>query len=173
MIDQETLDAIAEAVKSKRFYRRPGPNGVGGWVTIGMDTNRERVAITRPEVDDEVVYWIGIQEWKTLRPGETPETITQWAVDTFGNPPPIAVATRMNCEVAELLVGLANLSPEEVAEGSPRVTALQQECADVYIMLAQIAETLQIELQAVVDYKMGVNRRRNWARTDTGRFQHV
>ena len=39
--------------------------------------------------------------------------------------------------------------------------------------LAQVAEKLDVDLQTVVNYKMGVNRRRNWTRSPSGKMQHV
>lgn len=80
----------------------------------------------------------------------------------------------MNVEVAELIAGLATVATVQVAEMDPElVQELQKECADVFIMLAQVAEKLNVDLQTVVNYKMLVNRRRNWTRSPSGKMQHV
>lgn len=105
---------------------------------------------------------------------ETQESITRWADDTFGVKHPAEVAARMNVEVAELVAGLATVAAVPVADMDQElVQELQKECADVFIMLAQVAEKLDVDLQTVVNYKMGVNRRRNWTRSPSGKMQHV
>lgn len=105
---------------------------------------------------------------------ETQESITRWADDTFGPKHPAEVAARMNVEVAELVAGLATVAAVPVADMDQElVQELQKECADVFIMLAQVAEKLDVDLQTVVNYKMGVNRRRNWTRSPSGKMQHV
>lgn len=105
---------------------------------------------------------------------ETQESITRWADDTFGPKHPAEVAARMNVEVAELVAGLATVAAVPVEDMDPElVQELQKECADVFIMLAQVAEKLNVDLQTVVDYKMSVNRRRNWTKSPSGKMQHV
>lgn len=105
---------------------------------------------------------------------ETQESITRWADDTFGPKHPAEVAARMNVEVAELVAGLATVAAVPVADMDQElVQELQKECADVFIMLAQVAEKLNVDLQTVVDFKMGVNRNRAWGRSPTGKMQHV
>jgi hypothetical protein len=105
---------------------------------------------------------------------ETQESITRWADETFGVKHPAEVAARMNVEVAELVAGLATVAAVPVEQMDPElVVELQKECADVFIMLAQVAEKLQVDLQAVTDYKMGVNRNRAWGRSPTGKMQHT
>ncbi|XAO53799.1 hypothetical protein [Pseudomonas phage Rocky] len=105
---------------------------------------------------------------------ETQESITRWADDTFGPKHPAEVAARMNVEVAELVAGLATVAAVPVGDMDPElVQELQKECADVFIMLAQVAEKLDVDLQTVVNYKMGVNRRRNWTKSPSGKMQHV
>ena len=105
---------------------------------------------------------------------ETQESITRWADDTFGVKHPAEVAARMNVEVAELVAGLATVAAVPVADMDPElVQELQKECADVFIMLAQVAEKLNVDLQTVVDFKMGVNRNRAWGRSPSGKMQHV
>lgn len=105
---------------------------------------------------------------------ETQQSISRWAEDTFGPQHPAEVAARMNVEVAELVSGLAGVASVPVERMDPeRVRALQDECADVYIMLAQVAELLNVDLQTAVNVKMGVNRNRIWGRSPSGKMQHV
>lgn len=108
---------------------------------------------------------------------ETQQSISRWANDTFGPQHPAEVAARMNVEVAELVSGLAGVASvpvEHIERMDPeRVRALQDECADVYIMLAQVAELLNVDLQTAVNIKMGVNRNRIWGRSPSGKMQHV
>jgi len=105
---------------------------------------------------------------------ETQESITHWADETFGVKHPAEVAARMNVGVAELVAGLATVAAVPVEDMDPElVQELQKECADVFIMLAQVAEKLDVDLQTVVNYKMGVNRRRNWTKSPSGKMQHV
>lgn len=97
---------------------------------------------------------------------ETPKSITDWATNTFGHTPTVQVAARMNVEVAELLEAVAgNGSPLDILE----------ECADVYIMLAQIFETTAPgqDFQEWVNNKMSINRGRSWGRSPSGRVQHL
>jgi len=106
---------------------------------------------------------------------ETPETITAWANEQFGALPPLTTAARMNMEVAELLATLNN--GREVSEYSPEEAETYRqhaidECADIYIMLAQVACALRGDLRTAVNQKMEVNRRRVWKQTKNGTFQH-
>lgn len=91
--------------------------------------------------------------------------ITQWSDNTFGDKSPIEIATRMNNEVAELLTGLAN-NPEAINEHAG-------ECADVLIMLVQVAHKLGVDLEAELDKKMVINKDRQWTVLASGKAQHV
>lgn len=90
------------------------------------------------------------------------KAITEWSRNTFGVTSPTVVAARMNKEVAELLTALtlANLSEA------------RKECADVGVMLLQVAELLGIDLMQAVSDKMDVNYKRQWEQTPAGDFQH-
>lgn len=129
---------------------------------------------------------------------ENQETIDEWGRTTFGLHHALTHATRMNIEVAELLSQLGTASSEdlvldrllrlniEVAELlSQRANLLQdenrlttpqvdgKECADVLVVLYQVAAALGADLHAEVDAKMQVNRARTWSKTEDGRYQHV
>lgn len=93
------------------------------------------------------------------------KSITEWSDQTFGDKSPLQIATRMNNEVAELLTGLAN-KPDAIEHHAG-------ECADVLIMLLQVAEKLGVDIEAELDRKMHVNRNRKWAVNAAGKAQHV
>lgn len=107
------------------------------------------------------------------------ESIAQWGRETFGRPgvppPPEPIAARMNVEVAELLVGLAELpaTPPGSQERQERIAALVEECADIGIMLVQVVDALGGNLEAAMNHKMVKNRARTWERTANGKVQHV
>lgn len=112
---------------------------------------------------------------------ENQRTISDWGNQTFGPNSPLAIATRMNVEVAELLNCLQNLQETEgrviTQNRLDEICAMRKEagreCADVYIMLVQIADALGIDLHEQSDEKMAVNRNRTWERTATGKMQHT
>lgn len=100
------------------------------------------------------------------------QTISQWGRETFGEPDARAVATRMNCEVAELLVALNHIPPA----GLDRAEALKViglECADIQIMLVQVADALDLNLEELTREKFEVNKGRSWATGPNGKVQHV
>ena len=130
---------------------------------------------------------------------ETQQTISEWGRATFGPSSALAIATRMNVEVAELIEALA----AEAAKDCPPMRELIQtnlrmaealnayrnhfnlvdhpndnakgrvECADVGIMLDQVMDALGGDLVTEKTAKMAVVRRRVWARTENGKYQHV
>lgn len=105
---------------------------------------------------------------------ENQESITRWADDTFGPKHPAEIAARMNVEMAELVAGLATVAAVPVEDMDPELVGeLQKECGDIYIMLVQVAEKLQVDLRDVTNYKMKVNRSRQWCRSPSGKIQHV
>jgi hypothetical protein len=63
---------------------------------------------------------------------ETPRTINTWALNTFGPTTTVQVATRMLCEASELL--------RAIDKGDSGKDQQQEECADVGVMLLQLAE---------------------------------
>ena len=104
---------------------------------------------------------------------ETQKSITEWAVDTFGEKHPVFTASRMMKEVVELNEALVAVSQIPVSLiSSKMMETLVSEVADVEIMLRQIAESLSIDLDSSVDAKMQINRKRNWVANEFGSFQH-
>ena len=131
---------------------------------------------------------------------ETQQTISEWGRATFGRSSALSVATRMNIEVAELLLALAELDRDQdttfkellranaqIAEAvnayrnqhhlndHPELdrTDARVECADVAIMLDQVMDALGGDLVTEKTAKMAVVRRRVWAQTENGKHQHV
>jgi NTP pyrophosphatase (non-canonical NTP hydrolase) len=93
----------------------------------------------------------------------TQVSITGWSTQTFGNRTALATAVRANKEMAELLSALEN-GEDEVA---------RKEVADVVIVLMQVAQRLNIDLDAEIQRKMEINEKRNWRKMEDGSFQHV
>jgi hypothetical protein len=54
-----------------------------------------------------------------------------------------------------------------------KVKQARQECADVFITLCRIAETLGCDLMTEVAEKMAINRAREWVVDENGHGQHV
>lgn len=131
---------------------------------------------------------------------ETQETITIWGLATFGVNPAMGMASRMNVEVAELLEKCAGPDQhlQDLCKAAVRlaeaISARQHEleaqggvaydqpydvegaldeCADVHIVLTQVASILGGDLQDRVDAKMKINRARTWKKVEGGRHQHV
>lgn len=99
----------------------------------------------------------------------TQREITQWGNDTFGFTKVRSVGTRMNKEVAELLTALEYW---EVTGSITNLEAAREECADVGIMLFQVADKLGLDLLEGMNRKMDVNEKRVWRKTKTGDHQH-
>lgn len=106
---------------------------------------------------------------------ETQKTITAWGDQTFGPTHPAAIARRMRHEVNELLEAFALVGDTPVDRlPLPTLRALREECADIYVMLAQVAEKLGADVAVEATFKMRVNRGRRWARDPvSGTVRHV
>ena len=96
---------------------------------------------------------------------ETSKSISEWAVALFGESGSDArVAARALQEMAELFTKVtSNKSGKEIAE----------ECADVVIVLARLANRNGYDIFEMVDEKMKVNRARKWVLDGTGHGYHV
>ncbi len=96
---------------------------------------------------------------------ETQDSISQWADDTFGPAGSNArVAARANEEMAELLRALT------VDDNHHKAA---EELADIVIILNRLATRLGVDLNAEVNRKMAVNRKREWKLDNTGHGYHV
>lgn len=101
--------------------------------------------------------------------------VTAWGRSTFGPTPPADIAARMNVEVAELVNGF--VAYRATAPGSPDRLEIERdlglECADVLIMLVQVASGLGIDLSLLGREKFAVVQARQWKRVGLGKVQHV
>lgn len=96
---------------------------------------------------------------------ETQETISKWAIETFGKPQDEEIIlTRFMDEVQEL--------DDKFSEGAEN-QAIIDECADVLIILYQVANTHGFDLHEAVNKKMQTNRARKWDTKGDGVGQHV
>lgn len=93
----------------------------------------------------------------------TQGSISHWATRTFGWSSPKTIAVRLNKEMAELLSALEHGEKDEAIK----------ECADIYIMVSQIAEGLLVDLDDEVQKKMDINEKRQWKKGKDGSYQHV
>ena len=99
--------------------------------------------------------------------------VAGWGVATFGRQPAHLIGARMNVEVAELLLAFDALDQAILPGDYERaVKALGEECADVAIMLLQVAAALHVDLGEQIARKMEINRKRVWTRTRNGKVQH-
>ena len=97
---------------------------------------------------------------------ETPRTIVDWGLATFGSATPQALIRRLHDEVKEL----AAIELDPVGDSYEQAA---DECADVYIMLCQVMSHLGFHLASCVDHKMQINRARQWIIQQDGTGQHV
>ncbi len=100
-----------------------------------------------------------------VRRRETQESMSLWAVETFGRPGSnLSVAVRSNEEMAELLAKLRD------GDDDPEAAI---EAADVFIVLMRLFDRLGLDYLEVMDAKMELNRSRKWEKTHTGHGYHV
>lgn len=106
---------------------------------------------------------------------ETQKTIHAWSTQTFGLcTDKSAVVQRMMQEVDELDFSSRHLQvPAAMNNFDVSVGIIADECADVLIMLYQVASTYGFDLHTQVDHKMAINRKRNWALNGDGTAQHI
>lgn len=111
------------------------------------------------------------------RASEAQDTIAAWAIATFGQPVSVHIlAERANKEMLKLLRA-TNLAArpgaiETPVEAKEFAVEIAGECADVLIVLYQIAEQCGIDLHGAVDQKMNINRSRKWSVAGNGTGQH-
>ena len=98
-----------------------------------------------------------------LNEHETGETINDWVLATFGaTGTNESVVARANTEMSELITASAD---REVAK-------MLEEAADVVITLNRLFHRNGTTMQAEVDKKMAINRKRKWT-VRNGHGQHV
>lgn len=96
---------------------------------------------------------------------ETQRTISDWGVRTFGSPiSGTVILERLYQEMLELRNTdyLSNDGFHKISD----------ECADVLILLYQVADLFGFDLHACVDHKMEINRARKWKLNGDGTAQH-
>mgnify|MGYP001605248537 CR=1 FL=1 len=93
---------------------------------------------------------------------ETQQTVTQWALDTFG---PCAVPRAVERMVEEM--------QELQAVPHQDAMALRDECADVLITMYRLASVMGFDLHEAVSVKMALNRSREWVVRGDGTGQHA
>lgn len=95
---------------------------------------------------------------------ETQSSISKWANETFGEVTFLDVIhERFLDEVEELK---AEIELRKLHEA-------KAECADVLIVLYQLATKLKISLREEVNKKMEINRNRKWKLHGDGTAQHI
>ena len=100
---------------------------------------------------------------------ETQRTISDWATNTFGYPKSIKIVVdRMIKEVNEL-EELSNIN----YTNELMLDDMVDECADIYIVLCQVMNTIGYDLHSCVDHKMEINRARKWKLNQDGTGQHI
>lgn len=98
---------------------------------------------------------------------ETQKTISEWATTTFGYPKlPQIIIDRLCVEVIEL----RNIDYSKDVDSFDKVS---DECADILIVLYQIANIFGFNIHACVDHKMQINRDRKWKIVGDGTGQHI
>jgi NTP pyrophosphatase (non-canonical NTP hydrolase) len=118
---------------------------------------------------------------------ETQATIGRWARETFpgGDDLSPRFTIRLLEEVVELCLA-AGATPREIVttanvtrydqrafERMPEHGNVPEEMADCAIALAAVAGRRGVDLQAEIDKKMAVNRRRTWRANGDGTGYHV
>ena len=99
---------------------------------------------------------------------ETQKTISDWGIKTFGYPKSTKIVVdRMIKEVNEL-EELSNMDMNDAVYDD-----MVDECADIYIVLCQVMNTMGYDLHSCVDHKMYINRARKWKLNQDGTGQHV
>lgn len=101
---------------------------------------------------------------------ETQKSITDWGIKTFGYPSsPRAIIDRMFMEIDELKYLVVNMS----LTNKEQYEDVADECADIYIVMCQVMNTIGYDLQSCVNHKMTINRARKWKLNQDGTGQHI
>jgi NTP pyrophosphatase (non-canonical NTP hydrolase) len=93
-----------------------------------------------------------------------------WSVITFGVESTGALLAKLDEEVGELREAVEAYDGHE--PGACRAE-MRDECADVLIVLAKIANAYGVDLTSAAEVKMDVNERRTWERAGNGVHRHV
>ena len=97
-------------------------------------------------------------------PKETPESISQWALETFGEAcDKTDLVRRAKQEMDELIEAIEADNKAEIAN----------EAADILILLYRLIHESDLDIQTIIDEKMAVNRARKWQKAGDGTGKHV
>jgi len=97
---------------------------------------------------------------------ETQKTISVWAVKTFGY-------STVERSIARMVEEVEELKKVDLFNDRHSFDDISNECADILIMLYQVAFVVGFDLHACVDHKMEINRVRKWKIAGDGTGQHV
>jgi NTP pyrophosphatase (non-canonical NTP hydrolase) len=136
--------------------------------TASDEWRNERLDELRPQGKAEVQVASGLVAWT----GENQRTINEWQVAMFKHVTPLQAFARLHKEFSELLTLLA-YTPTNSSKHDEWAAKVAPECADLYVVLCQLCNELGVDLQDEVNKKMAINRKRVWAKTKDGDFQHV
>lgn len=95
---------------------------------------------------------------------ETQYSVTAWGEETFGP-----------CTSPAVLVARAALEMRELEEAAQQNDAKEvgHELADVLIILYRVATLYNLDINAIIDDKMRINRARRWERKGDGTGRHI
>lgn len=96
---------------------------------------------------------------------ETPKSVGDWGLATFGRPTVKAMLDRMQDELAECEYALHNSIVE--------ADVVAEELADAIIVAYHMGAVMKVDLQAHIDRKMAINRQRKWRIRKDGTGQHI
>lgn len=98
---------------------------------------------------------------------ENQKTICDWADKTFGFPKSLSVSVNRMLEEVEELKAIDYKADEIDLE------KVADECADIYITLVRIVDTIGYDLHSCVNHKMQINRVRKWSSNGDGTGKHM
>lgn len=95
---------------------------------------------------------------------ELSDEITEWQDSVFTKATPLSATTHLKKEVLELAIDLINCDYEKA----------RIEIADCFLLIIAVAHLSGIDLEASIEEKMAINRRRVWGEPDAyGVVEHV
>lgn len=98
---------------------------------------------------------------------ETQQTISEWAIKTFGEP------SNVELVIWHMLMEADELKEKLLSGGVYAKEELAEELADIFIVGYQCFTVLGVDANECVDRKMKVNRARRWNMNGDGTGQHI
>lgn len=92
--------------------------------------------------------------------------ICRWARETFGHAELGTLVARCNEEMAELITATQGPISKDA------LRKIVMECADVFIVLCQVADATGLRLEWAIEDKMKTNKARKWKTDGQGVGQH-